>query len=137
MESKIAPLIDTKTFLALADFLKESNDPRDPAEVIDQAVWYWMDNAAWKPELLEKTNARGYQWKSLFLPSGTQIRMQYKGSYFYATVEGDELIYDGESTSPANFANKITQSSRNAWRDIWVNRPQDSEWNLANDLRDA
>jgi hypothetical protein len=135
MKSQIAPLIDTKTFLALVDFLKENNDPRDPCEVVDQAVWYWMDNASWKPELLEKTDALGYQWKNLFLPSGTQIRMQYKGRYFYAVVKGDDLIHDGKSTSPANFANNITQTSRNAWRDIWVKRPQDSEWKLANDLR--
>jgi hypothetical protein len=135
MKSQIAIPIDTKTFLELAEFLKEKNDPRDPVEVADQAIWYWMDNASWKPELLRDTDASGYQWKSLFLPAGTQIRMQYKGSYFYAMIEGDEMMYEGESTSPASFANKITQSSRNAWRDIWVKRPQDSEWKLANALR--
>jgi hypothetical protein len=136
MNSQIALPIDTKTFLELAAFLKENNDPRDPVEVANQAIWYWMESASWKPELLKETDARGYQWKNLFLPAGTQIRMQYKGSYFYAMIDGDEMIYESESTSPASFANKVTQSSRNAWRDIWVKRPQDTEWKLANDLRD-
>ncbi|MFM9913376.1 MAG: hypothetical protein ACKVN9_07580 [Methylophilaceae bacterium] len=135
MKTQIAIPVDTKTFLRLADFLNEHADPRDPVTIVEDAIWYWMDNASWKPELFSKTDARGYQWKNLFLPTDTQIRMQYKGIYFYAKVDGDEVIYENEPISPATLANKITQSSRNAWRDLWIKRPKDAEWKLADDLR--
>ena len=79
--------------------------------------------------------SRGYQWKSLFLPDGTEVRMQYKGQYHYAKVEGDQLVYEGAPTTPGSLANTIASSSRNAWRDLWVKRPADAEWRLADECR--
>ncbi len=137
MKSQISVPVDTKTFVALCDFLREANDPRDPVEIFDLAVWYWMDNASWKPELLRQTDTNGYQWKNVFLPAGTQIRMQYRGKYFYAQVDGDQVVFDGEPITPSALANKITMSSRNAWRDLWIKRPKDDDWKLAQDLRGA
>ena len=93
----------------------------------------------WKPELLQKhepSDTRGYQWKSLFLPDGTEVRMQYKGEWYYAGVDGDQLLYEGDATTPRRLANYVAQSSRNAWRDLWIKRPGDAEWRLADDLRD-
>ena len=135
MKTQIAVPVGTEQFLELADFLRSNNDPRDPVDVVATAIEYWMDNASWKPELLSESDTRGYQWKSLFLGDGTQIRMQYKGTYFYAKVEGDEIIYQGKSISPGSLANTIAGSSRNAWRDLWIKRPDDKEWKLADDCR--
>ena len=136
MNTQIAIPIPTDLFLELADFLRKSNHPGDPVSIIHSAIDYWMDNASWKPELLEKRMpGRGYQWKSLFLPEGTQVRMPYKGKYYYATVVGDELTYENKPITPAKFANTIAQSSRNAWRDLWIKRPSDPEWRLADDCR--
>ena len=45
-----------------------------------------MDNASWKPELLKQSNARGYQWKSLFLPEGTEIRRE--GTTVFGLFDG-------------------------------------------------
>lgn len=135
MKTNISVPISTQQFLELVDFLRSNNDPSDPVYVIENAINYWMENASWKPELLAKSSMRGYQWKSLFLPHNTEIRMQYKGAYFYAQVEGDEIIYEGKTTSPGNLANMITKSSRNAWRDLWIKRPGDTEWKLADDCR--
>lgn len=61
--------------------------------------------------------------------------MQYKNTYFYAKVVSDELIYEGTPTSPANLANTIASTSRNAWRDLWIKRPEDNEWMLADEQR--
>lgn len=36
---------------------------------------------------------RGYQWKSLFLPSGTELRMSTRDSMHYARVSGDDIIF--------------------------------------------
>jgi hypothetical protein len=137
MESHISVPVQTAQFLELVAFLQSKNDPRDPVEVVASAIEYWLDNADWKPELLAQvdSNVQGYQWKNLFLSNGTQIRMQYKGTYFYAKVEGDKIIYNGKPISPGSLANTITKSSRNAWRDLWIKRPEDKEWKLADDCR--
>ncbi|OWR05741.1 hypothetical protein CDO81_04640 [Roseateles puraquae] len=129
----------TELFLGLAAFLKSQGDSRDPVVAVSDAVDYWMDNASWKPELLRPapTSNSGYQWKSLFLPDGTEVRMQYKGDWHYAKVEGDKLMYEGEPITPGRLANTITQTSRNAWRDLWIKRPADAEWRLADDCREA
>lgn len=135
MKTQIAVPVFTEQFLELANFLRSNNDPRDPVDVVCIAIDYWLDNASWKPELLSESDTRGYQWKSLFLPNGTQIRMQYKGTYFYAKVEGDEVMFHGKPSSPGSLANMIAGGSRNAWRDLWIKRPDDKEWTLADDCR--
>lgn len=136
MKSKISVQIPTEQFLRLADFLRSNSDMRDPVEMVSAAIEYWLDNASLKPELLSKTDTRGYQWKNLFLAEGTQIRMQYKGEYFYAKIEGDKIIYGDKMFSPGKLANTIADnSSRNAWRDLWIKRPLDQEWRLAEEIR--
>ena len=32
-------------------------------------------------------------------------------------------------------ANTVSWTTRNAWRDLWIKRPADSEWLLADDCR--
>lgn len=135
MKTQISVPIYTQQFLELANFLRSNGDPRDPVEIVSVAIEYWLDNASWKPELLSESDTRGYQWKNLFLPSGTQIRMQYKSAYFYAKVDGDEIIHDGKPISPGSLANTIAGNSRNAWRDLWIKRPEDKEWKLADECR--
>lgn len=137
MNTQVSVPVSTDLFLELVDFLRSNSDPRDPVVVVATAIDYWLQNASWKPELLQESSARGYQWKGLFLPEGTEIRMQYKGVYAYAKVEGDDIVYGGKSISPASLANTIAGSSRNAWRDLWVKRPGDKEWLLADDCRQA
>lgn len=136
MKTEIAVPIPTDQFLDLVEFLRSKDDPRDPVEVVSIAIMYWMDNADWKPELLVESDARGYQWKNVFLPEGTQIRMQYQSAYSYAKVEGDDLTYQGSPISPGSLAKTIAGGyNRNAWRDLWIKRPEDKEWILADELR--
>ena len=139
METQVSIPLPTRQFLDLAEFLKAQGDARDPVLAVQDAIDYWLDNASWKPELLRQTPASnlGYQWKSLFLPDATEVRMQYKGEWSYARVEGDKLIYEGEAVTPGRLANTIAGSSRNAWRDLWIKRPADSEWLSADDCRAA
>lgn len=129
--------ISPDTYFELAEFLAEQGASEDPTDIIEQAVRYWMDNAAWKEDLIpsKREAQRGYRWKTLFLPEGTKVRMRYKGQYYYGEVVGDELHANGKPTSPAEFTLKITNTSRNAWRDIEVMRPADKVWRLADTLR--
>lgn len=137
MSTQVAVPVSTALFLELAQFLRRNNDPRDPVDVVALAVDYWLENASWKPELIAVSSNRGYQWKSLFLPDGTELRMQYKGAYHYANVVGDEIRYQGKPITPGSLANTIAGGSRNAWRDLWIKRPTDTEWVLADDCREA
>jgi hypothetical protein len=102
------------------------------------AADYLRENIDSKPEdlggLLESPR-RGYMWKELFLPDGTQVRMKYKGKWFYAEVTGDEFLFEGDALSPSQYASRVTQSNRNAWRDVFIKRPGDSGWTLADTLR--
>ena len=141
MKTQVSIPIPTAQFVELLDFLRENKDERDPVEVIEFAIEYWMQNASWKPELLARISpeSRGYTWSykdhSIFMPHGTDIRMQYKGKYYYAKVEKDEIKFDDKIVTPSTFANLVTKSSRNAWRDLWIKRPDDKEWIFADDCR--
>jgi hypothetical protein len=69
MDFKLAPA----TRLALKSVLESTKSALSQADVVELAVRENPDAAA--------KAARGYQWKSLFLPEGTLLRMQYKGEY--------------------------------------------------------
>jgi len=136
--------IETKTFLELVDFLREVGSDRDPVETVSLAIAYWMDNASWKqddllPETIVPEETPSFLWKNknftLELPEGTQVRMQYKGVEHYAKVVGSDIIYEGENYTPSQLARKISGHPRNAWRDLFVKRPRESRWSLADDLR--
>jgi hypothetical protein len=79
----------------------------------------------------------GYRWKNVFLPEGTVLSFTHRGTPYLATVTGTELVHDGKSVSPSEFVNGISGATRNAWRDLWVRRPADTEWVPAQDLRKA
>jgi hypothetical protein len=125
----------------LVDFLRRKGSDRDPVDAVEGAIDYWIQNADWKtedlmPEVFERQNYRGYQWKSLLLPPGTNVRMTYKGDTYHAAIDGDDFIYKGKKISPSEFANNVAGgTARNAWRDLWIKRPQDRDFRLADDLR--
>lgn len=144
MNTQISIPIPTTLFIKFFDFLREHGSNRDPVDAVATAIEYWMDNASWKKEDLMpeifSTESRGYTWKnkdtSLFLPHGTEIRMRYMGQYHYAKVEGDEIKYQGEPTSPSALANTIARKNRNAWKYLWIKRPSEKEWALAENQRE-
>ena len=88
------------------------------------------------PEVFETPQHLGYHWKPLFLPPGTKVRMTYKGGTFHVAVDGDDFIYDGKKMSPSEFAKTVAAgTARNAWRDLWLKRPTDRDFRLADDVR--
>ena len=139
-ESSISVPISTKQFVELVRFLDEKGSDRDPVEVIQDAIDYWVENADWKQEgLMPETFTRnlGYTWKEVFLPHGTVIRMRYKGQYFSANVIENSIIFKGESITPSRLAVKVAGGARNAWRDLEIKRPKDSDYLPADQLRAA
>ncbi len=83
----------------------------------------------------------GYHWAPLFLPNGTTIRMEYKREAFYAMVKFGKIHFKDNTYSPSELARAIAVgkaglgTSRNAWRDLYIKRPGDPGWVLADDLR--
>ena len=101
--------------------------------------YYELKDAEWdrETEIRKLGDAnRGYQWKEVFLRNGTAIRMTYKGQNYYARVEHEQVVADGTKYSPSSFVMRVTENvPRNAWRAIWVRRPDDNTWRIADDLR--
>ncbi|MYN30683.1 hypothetical protein [Duganella levis] len=78
---------------------------------------------------------RGYQWKQLFLPNGTELRTIYCGRSIYAKVENEQIISDSGPTTPSRLANSNGCGSRNAWQTIWLRLPGSTRWQRAADCR--
>lgn len=126
MDHTISLQISTLTFLKLADYLREYGDERDPSQIATLAIDAWL--AVAKGEAPCVPSLRGYQWKDLFLPERTEVRMLRDGSYAYANVVGDALVYDGHAITPSQFAALIGGPRRSAWRDLWVRLPGSPQW---------
>jgi hypothetical protein len=78
----------------------------------------------------------GCHWAPVFLPNRTLLRMDYKRKTFHATVKFGKVEYEGMNYSPSEFACTVANgTSRNAWRDLMLKRPSDSQWILADELR--
>lgn len=140
----VAIPIPTKRFLELVQFLQDEGSQRDPVEIVSVAIDYWISNASWKQEALLPDSKKlapigdqsdGYWWKDLFLQNGTKIRMIYKGRTYLAEVSDAAITYEGQSLSPSELANKITGTSRNAWRDLELQFPGSNSWKLADSFR--
>lgn len=61
--------------------LRRSNDCRQPEERIAILVRNWLQERQGTPF------AKGYQWKDLFLPHGTELRLRHKGRDYYDPLQ--------------------------------------------------
>jgi hypothetical protein len=140
---------NTEVLLELADFLREINSPLPAGEVLLQAVRAWMACERQKISVQSGSasasgsasgSARelavpGYQWKCLFLPEGSTLRMCYLGQDFFAEVQGNALVHHGQRMSPRQFTQAVAGDGRNAWRDLWLRLPGEKSWTRAMQLR--
>src|SRR5476649_2493207 len=135
MKSTVSLQVDTAVLLRLIAQLRQLGGAQDVSEAITAAIAFWLDERAKAPAVGDPANVRGYQWKSLFLPEGTVLRSWSYGEHNYARVEGDQIIHDGRSVSPNQFAQAFARSTRNAWTDLFIRRPGDKKYTLAGRLR--
>lgn len=144
-DSYISVPVRTELFVGLVAFLHDAGRADDPVETIEAAIRALMETGEGLPadELLPAPAetplppGRGYVWKTVFLPHGTQLRMKYRGQIHYATVEGDRLLFQDRPVSPSELARSIAGSNRNAWRDLWVMTPGAERWVMADTMRRA
>ena len=102
-------------------------------EIAAEAIDDWMRRH--KPEAISMNVAKGYQWKSQFLPDGTLLRTVFGAKNYHCLVEGDRILYNGKAVSPSGFVNAVGGIRRNAWRSIWILFPDSKDWKLADTLR--
>jgi len=114
----------------LLDYLRDSWSTLSPAEAISSAIKLWIAK-----QRADAVPARGYQWKQLFLPDGTRLRMNFDEQWHRADVRGDELVYQGQAVSPHQMVLQVAGNGRNAWRELWVRLPGQKDWSNADRLR--
>ncbi len=152
MDNKICVPISTEI---IHEMLLRSGPQQDISSWIENVVWDYLDrtqdNDDWSDEYynyLERKKGesdfkdkygdatKGYRWQELDLPNGTQLYMEYKKKKQFASVKFEKIVFEGESFSPSELARKIANgTTRNAWRDFYIKRPNDKEWKLADVLR--
>ncbi|MTV41761.1 hypothetical protein [Duganella radicis] len=114
----------------LRGYLRESGSTLSPGEALIKAVQLWIAQGR-----ADAIPAKGYQWKQLFLPDGTRIRLRAFGVWHNATIVDDKLIYKGKAISPHQMARQAAGDGRNAWREIWILMPGQKRWANAAILR--
>src|SRR4051812_2934055 len=72
-------------------------------EIAAEAIDDWMRRH--KPDAISMNVAKGYQWKSQFLPDSTLLRTVFGGKNYHCLVENDQILYNGKAVSPSGFVN--------------------------------
>ena len=120
---------------AVLRMLAATGDTRRLEAIVDEALQDWLQKTTCaEPEAAHEA-ARGYLWKSLFLPDGTLLRFDYRRETYRAEVRGNQIIFEGRPYSPRQLLLHITGSVRNAWRELWLRCPGDFRWHLADTRR--
>lgn len=125
---RVSLAINLATLRALLDYHSESESELDLADLADLAIREW---------LVRQRGPQGYLWKTVLLPDGSRLRISSRERAFYATVVGDELVFEGQSMSPNQFATASLGTVRNAWQAIYVQLPGERDWKRATRLRYA
>jgi len=135
MKSTMTLQVDTDTLLKLIGQLRVRGGSQDLSAAISSAIELWLREQSRLAAGCDPASVRGYQWKTLFLPEGTVLRSWSYGEHNYARVEGDQIIHEGKAVSPNQFAQSFARTTRNAWTDLYVRRPEDKQFKPACRLR--
>jgi len=136
MEPTIGIPVTFKVFQDLCRFLDGSTVHEEVATAASKAITAWIEQQSAPPPEESSALLGGYQWKQVFLPEGTKLRVVVKRKTFHAAVVGDQIIFNGQATSPAGLVNQLASTTRNAWRHIWVLLPGETKWQLAQSMRE-
>lgn len=100
-------------------------------EAIVHAVEQWQTESAKSAAGSATEPGRGYQWKTLFLPHATRLRMMYLDRTYYAEVVGDCLTFEGRPLSPRQMVKAVSGNVRNPWLDLFIRFPGSRDWKRA------
>lgn len=131
MENTVTLELPTTTVLALSEHLRMSGSKLSTEQAAERLIGDWIAANSRPVEHAGGDGLHGYQWKEVFLPDGTDLRMIYAGGTYYARVTGEHLVYQGRRVSPRRFVMLVAGGVRNAWRDLWVRLPGRRDWQRA------
>lgn len=137
MNPLLALPVSPHTMLALLRYMQDTNIDLGPADIADEAVMTWLDARRDEAARAARPVLRGYQWKCLFLPEGTRLRIWCRSEHGHAEVVGDKLMFRGRPVSPNQFVAACSDTVRNAWVEISVLMPVETAWKLASVRRTA
>jgi len=131
LDDFVAVPISTGLYMAIAD-----RYPGSVSSLIEDVVENYLDRTKDDETFLARSS-NGINWSSVFLPTGTRLRVKYRNEYKYAEIVEDEILYDGEVVpSVSKMASVMcNNTSVNAWINVEVKRPSDKTWVLANIIR--
>jgi hypothetical protein len=144
--------VDTDTLLALGAHLRDTNSALSLADATALAVRAWIAGDARAADASDEDGANESQaqasrsspaqapclrpqWKELFLPDGTDVRMRGADEVHHARVCGDALVFRGRRLSPRQFTIAVAGNGRNAWRDLSLRLPGENRFQRACLLR--
>ena len=111
--SQLAP----RLLAELTMHLSKTGSKLSPAEAAAVAIRTWINTQQRPPaSATEPPSTRGYQWKSLFLPEGTELRMSTAGSAFPARVVVDDIVSNGRKVSPPTRQSRDTNRAIRDYR---------------------
>lgn len=134
MENYVGVPVAIRTVTEIQAYAASKGWSADAVTIIQNVLANWLDTQEWSDKTFP--SATGYRWKNLVLSSGTKLRMRYQGTYHYADIDGDAFVAENGATSPGQFVNAVTGTSRSAWRDLEIKRPNDANWIAASTLKD-
>jgi hypothetical protein len=130
MNALASPALTPATCLELDAYLHDTRHRLSPSEIANLAIREWLARPENQPVAVPES-ARGHQWKCLFLPDSTRVRMYFKGECFHASVVGDALMFEGRRVSPRQLTLAVAGDGRNAWRELSLRFPGNPAWKMA------
>jgi len=118
----------------LTEHLRTAGSTLSLEQAIVLAMSQWRADAG-APAPAASSNIGGYQWKTLFVPDSTLLRMFYLCKAHYAQVVGDHIIYHAKQASPRAMVMAIAGGVRNAWDELYLRFPGSREWQRARTCR--
>jgi hypothetical protein len=125
--------IAEKIYERFGQAARKRMDMRPLDQILEEVIEHWIVHGFGNEDGENLTI--GFQWKTVFLASGTKVRLYYRGRYYQGEVIGDDFVYGGDHSSPNKMVVQITGGRRNAWRDLSVLLPGQSAWKPARELR--
>lgn len=123
-DAAVTPKAPPALLAELAQHLQLAGNKLSFELALTESIRSWIDADRARQPPSEQQSC-GYQWKTLFLPEGTELRMESRGNTFRARVSGDQIIFEGRPVSPRGMTLAIAGEGRNAWRDLTLKLPGD------------
>ena len=142
------------------EFSLRCGESTDPAVWIEQIVRDFLDRTRGDEDIWSSEHARTIvadtdasqgtlelepaqkpkEWKTVFLPSGSRLRLTFEGKRVFAEVKWGTIGFSTSDLSSAGAMDRSSKHPQDTWRDLWVRLPENQApgkgWTRAVELRE-